>query len=44
VRHGAVVVIVNGAPTDMDRLADVLVFGSISECLPALVEGLPPVG
>ena len=25
-------------------LADVLVFGSISDCLPALVEGLPPVG
>ncbi len=43
VRHGAVVIIVNGEPTDMDRLADVLVFGSISECLPALVEGLPPV-
>ena len=44
VRHGAVVVIVNGGPTDMDRLADVQVSGSISECLPALVEGLPPVG
>jgi NAD-dependent deacetylase len=44
VRHGAVVVILNGGPTDMDRLADVLVFGSISECLPALVEGLAPIG
>ncbi len=44
VRHGAVVVIVNGGPTDMDRLADVVVFGSLSDCLPALVEGLPPVG
>jgi NAD-dependent deacetylase len=43
VRHGAVVVIVNGGPTDMDSLADVLVFGSISECLPALVSGLEPV-
>jgi NAD-dependent deacetylase len=44
VRHGAVVVIVNGGPTDMDRLADVLVFGSLSGCLPALMEGLPPAG
>ena len=40
VRHGAVVLIVNGAPTEMDDLADVVVQGSISECLPALVEGL----
>ena len=37
--HGAVVVIVNGGPTEMDSLADVVVDGSISECLPALVEG-----
>ena len=44
VRHGAVVIIVNGDPTEMDRLADVVVHGSISECLPALVEGLPPAG
>jgi NAD-dependent deacetylase len=44
VRHGAVVIIVNGESTDMDRLADVVVSGSISECLPALVEGLPPIG
>jgi NAD-dependent deacetylase len=43
-RHGAVVVIVNGGPTEMDALAEVLVFGSISECLPALVSGLEPVG
>ncbi len=42
VRHGAVAVIVNGGPTDMDALADVVVQGSISECLPALVEGLAP--
>ena len=44
VRHGAVIVIVNGGPTDMDSLGDVVVFGSISECLPALVSGLEPVG
>ena len=43
VRHGAVVIIVNGDPTEMDQLADVVVNGSISECLQALVEGLPPV-
>jgi NAD-dependent deacetylase len=42
VRHGAVAIIVNGGPTDMDSLADVVVQGSISECLPALVEGLGP--
>jgi NAD-dependent deacetylase len=36
-RSGAVVVIVNGAPTEMDPLADVVVNGSISEVLPALV-------
>jgi NAD-dependent deacetylase len=44
VQHGAVVIIVNGGPTEMDSLADVVVYGSISELLPALVEGLPPVG
>jgi len=43
VRHGAVLVIVNGGPTDMDTLADVVVQGSISDVLPAMVEGLPPV-
>jgi NAD-dependent deacetylase len=42
VQHGAVVIIVNGAPTEMDSLADVVVYGSISDLLPALVEGLPP--
>jgi len=36
---GAVVVIVNGGPTDMDAIADVVVNGSISEILPALVTG-----
>ncbi len=41
VRRGAVVIIVNGAPTEMDALADVVIQGSIGECLPALVEGLP---
>ena len=43
-RHGAVVVIVNGGPTEMDALADVVITGSISECLPALVAGLPAAG
>jgi NAD-dependent deacetylase len=43
VRNGAVVIIVNGDPTEMDALADVVVNGPISECLPALVEGLPTV-
>jgi hypothetical protein len=33
------VVIVNGSPTDMDSLADVVVNGSISELLPLLVTG-----
>jgi NAD-dependent deacetylase len=44
VRHGAVLVILNGGETEMDSLADVVVYGSISECLPAIVEGLPPAG
>lgn len=44
VQHGAVVIIVNGGPTEMDSLADVVVYGSISECLPAMVEDLTPVG
>jgi NAD-dependent deacetylase len=34
---GAVVVIVNGGPTEMDAVADVVVNGSISEILPALM-------
>ena len=42
VRHGAVLVIVNSGQTEMDALADVVVPGSISEALPALVGGLPP--
>jgi len=44
VRHGAVVVILNGGETEMDALGDVVVHGSISECLPVMVEGLAPVG
>lgn len=36
-RAGAVVVIVNGGPTELDALADVVINGSISELLPALV-------
>lgn len=42
VGHGAVVVIVNGGATEMDHLADVVVQGSLSECLPAMVAGLAP--
>jgi NAD-dependent deacetylase len=41
VASGANVVIVNGEPTAMDDLADVVVRGSISEVLPAMVEGIP---
>ncbi len=36
-RAGAAVVILNGAPTDMDPLADVVLHGPIGELLPALV-------
>jgi NAD-dependent deacetylase len=39
VRAGAALVIVNGSPTEMDALADVVVNGSISDVLPALVNG-----
>jgi NAD-dependent deacetylase len=42
--HGARVVIVNGSPTAMDDLADAMLRGSISDILPALVEGLGPPG
>ena len=38
---GAALVIVNGEPTEFDGIADVLVRGSISEVLPAIV-GLDP--
>lgn len=38
---GAGVIIVNGSPTAMDGLADVVLQGSISEILPALVAGIP---
>jgi NAD-dependent deacetylase len=37
VRSGAMVVIVNGGPTELDNLADIVIQGSISEVLPALV-------
>ena len=43
-RGGAAIVIVNGGPTDLDGLADVVVTGSISEILPQLTQGLTPVG
>jgi NAD-dependent deacetylase len=36
---GAAVVIVNADPTDMDGLADVVLRGSISEVLPAILRG-----
>jgi NAD-dependent deacetylase len=36
-RHGAAVVIVNGEPTEMDELADVVVQASISDALPQIV-------
>ncbi len=36
-RAGARVVIVNGSPTEMDRLADVVLRGSISDVLTALI-------
>jgi len=35
--HGALVVIVNGGPTEMDDLADVRLEGSIAELLPAII-------
>ncbi len=40
---GAEVVIVNGSPTEMDHLAEVVVLGSISEVLPAVVAGISPL-
>jgi NAD-dependent deacetylase len=43
VAAGADVVIVNGTPTAMDDLADVVIHGSISEVLPAVVAGIPPL-
>jgi NAD-dependent deacetylase len=38
---GAKIVIVNGAPTEMDRYADVMVMGDIGEVLPRIVGVLP---
>ncbi|HEX4127328.1 MAG TPA: Sir2 family NAD-dependent protein deacetylase [Acidimicrobiales bacterium] len=43
VQHGAVAIIVNGEPTEMDGLADVVLREPIGECLPALMEGLSPL-
>jgi NAD-dependent deacetylase len=37
-RHGAAVIIVNGEPTEMDELADVVVNASISDALPQIVD------
>jgi NAD-dependent deacetylase len=39
--HGAAVVILNGEPTAMDDLADVVVRGPISDVLPRLLGGRP---
>ncbi len=41
---GAAVVIVNGSATEMDDVADVLVRGSISDVLPAIVGDVPAGG
>jgi NAD-dependent deacetylase len=38
--RGAAVLIINGGPTDLDAVADVVVNGSISAILPAVVEDL----
>ncbi|HEY1828608.1 MAG TPA: Sir2 family NAD-dependent protein deacetylase [Acidimicrobiales bacterium] len=43
-RSGADIVIMNGGPTELDAYADVLVFGSLSDALSDLVQGLRPVG
>jgi len=43
IASGASVVIVNGEPTAMDDLADVVIQGSISGVLTDLVDGLAPV-
>jgi NAD-dependent deacetylase len=43
VASGAVVVIVNGMPTAMDDIADVVILGSISDVLPEVVADLPPL-
>jgi NAD-dependent deacetylase len=42
-QSGAHVVIVNAEPTEMDDIADVVLRGSISEILPAIVRGAGPV-
>jgi NAD-dependent deacetylase len=39
---GATVIIVNGEPTRMDRFADYLIIGALSEVLPALVRESRP--
>ena len=40
---GARIVIVNGGPTDMDRIADAVLNGPIGDLLPALTDGLTDV-
>jgi NAD-dependent deacetylase len=41
-RNGAAIVIVNGGPTDLDAMGDVVVNGSLSDILPQLTQGLAP--
>ncbi len=36
--RGAAIIIINGSPTEMDELADVVVRGSISDVLPSIIE------
>jgi NAD-dependent deacetylase len=43
-RSGAHIVIMNGGPTELDAYADVLVFGSLSDALSDLMQGLRPLG
>jgi NAD-dependent deacetylase len=42
-RAGAAIVIMNGGPTALDALADVMVEGLLGTTLPALVAGLAPI-
>jgi NAD-dependent deacetylase len=37
---GAKIAIVNGDPTEMDSLADVVIFGGISQIVPMIVAGI----
>ena len=41
--HGARIVIVNDAPTEMDDLADAVLRGPLGDLLPTLLAQLPPL-